>query len=133
MKIKTIENLAVIQLDVTVNDFKKVAKYAPDVMTTKDDEGNETFRVSLHDKSYCCTLGEIGTYGATFVGSNNKCLIWIPIPCGNVESNDAKKEYLMDTYGMEIGRIADIDKQIIDAAEDVAAKIARIDDCIENL
>ena len=39
MKIKTIENMAVIELGVTASELEKVIKYSPEALTIKNDDG----------------------------------------------------------------------------------------------
>ena len=82
MKVRTIENMVVIGLDVTVANLRKVEKFSPDIMTLRDDEGAPVFLLIVEDCEHCVHDCEdsIDDLGAKFSVSNDKALLWVKIP-----------------------------------------------------
>lgn len=131
MKIKTIENMAVIELDVTASNLEKVMKYSPEALTIKNDDGDELFKVIVSDTP--AVKGAVTVFGAVFSISNDKPLLWIGIPNDSVGSREDKEAYLLNKMGMEMTYIRTIETQIKDALRSVDSKINAVKDCIESL
>lgn len=131
MKIKTIENMAVIELGVTAEELEKVSKYSPDSLVIRDDEGDEVFKLTITDTP--TVKGAISCFGAAFSISNDKPLLWIGIPNESVGSAEDKEAYLLNKIGMEMTHIKAIESQITKALRYVDAKIDAVRDCIEPL
>ena len=135
MKVRTIENMVVIGLDVTVANLRKVEKFSPDIMTLRDDEGAPVFLLIVEDCEHCVHDCEdsIDDLGAKFTVSNDKALLWVKIPEEAAKNKQSKKEYVLDKWGIAISHIQEIEKNIADAIEGVNAKIAAIEENIEDL
>ena len=110
MKIKTIENMAVIELGVTASELEKVIKYSPEALTIKNDDGDELFKVIVSDTP--AVKGAVTTFGAVFSISNDKPLLWIGIPNDSVGSREDKEAYLLNKMGIEMTYIRTIETQI---------------------
>ena len=133
MKVKTIENMAVIALDAKVDVLAKVKRYAPEALCIKDEDGNDLFRVVLNECPYSAHMGTINDLGAEFIKSGEKALIWVPIPDENLKDKDAKAEWLYDACGVAMSKVATIEAQIDKVIEEVEKNIKSVKDSFEHL
>lgn len=135
MKVRTIENMVVIGLDVTVADLRKVEKFSPDIMTLRNEEGIPVFLLKVEDCEQCVydCRDSIDDLGAKFSVSNDRALLWVKIPEEAAKDKKAKREYVLDKWGLAISHIKEIEENIAGAINDVNAKIAEIEDDIEDL
>lgn len=135
MKVRTIENMVVIGLDVTVANLRKVEKFSPDILTLKNEDGVPVFLLMVEDCEQCVhdCKDSIDDLGAKFSVSNDKALLWVKIPEESAKDKKSKREYVLDNWGLAISHIKEIEKNIANAIKGVDAKIAEIEDDIEDL
>ena len=130
MRIKKVENLIGIALEVSAKDFEKVQKYAPEATKLVDEEGNEKFAVAGTAGKFCgSVLGELNNVGAMFQFVGDKPLIWMGI---DTEYLDNAKQHLMDDFGVSLANLRLVEKQIKNAVEAVDAKIASVGDAFSE-
>jgi len=133
MKVKTIENMAVLSMEVAAEIFAKVKRYAPEALCIKDEEGNDLFRVNLNECPYTAHMGKINDCGAEFIKSGERALIWIPIPDENLKDKDSKADYLYESCGLAMSKVKTIEEQIKKAIEGVEAEIKSVKDSFEHI
>ena len=131
MKVKKIENLVGIALDVNVKDFEKVQKYFPEKLKVVDEDGNDKFAVTGCKGSYCGSrMGELNDYSAAFIAVGNKFLIWMAVPEDALKDT---KKWVVDNYGFALKYLGTVEQQIAEAVKDAEAEIASISDAIDEL
>lgn len=131
MVIKTIENMAVIALDVDKDTFIKVGSFDGAATCLKGEDGEEIFRVCVCENPLCG--GSIGHFGAEFSVSGDKLLLWIAIPEDAVGSKEDKKNFLMEEYGVSLANIKKIEAQIKLAIDAINTKISSVEGCIVSV
>lgn len=128
MKVRKIENMLVIALDVKADDFAKVAKYAPDALKIVDEDGDQKFSVLASDGPFCGQVfGELKDYSAVFIKVGDKLLAWMGVPEQGLEN---VKQFMLDEYGMALANLGKVETQIKSAIADANAKVAAIADTI---
>ena len=128
MKVKKIENMVVIALDVNAKDFAKVKKYAPDATKIVDEDGNQKFSVDACEGIFCGQVyGELKDSSAVFIQVGDKLIAWMGVPPEGMKDT---KQFLLDDYGMALANLGKVEKQIADAIEEADAKVASIADSI---
>lgn len=131
MKVKKIENLVGIALDVNVDDFEKVKKYAPEALKIVDEEGNEKFAVDGTAGMFCgSVMGELSDWGAMFTEVGDKMIIWMGVPSEHLK--DAK-EWMVEHSGMALAHLKDVEAQIKGAIEAANKKVESIEDTISEI
>ena len=130
MKIRNIENLINVTLDMSFEDAMKVQMYAPEAMTLKDEEGNQTFKVCVKNCTYLTPMGSLCDFAAEFVEVREKPTIWVgidDIPKDEVEA------YLLERHGMKLAKVKKIEQQMLDALKGVDAEVNSIKDSVSVL
>ena len=124
MKVRKIENMVVIALDVDAKDFDKVAKYAPDALKIVDDDGDEKFKVIASDGPFCGQVsGELKDYSAVFIKVGDKLLAWMGVPPAGMED---PKQFMLDEYGMALANLGKVEKQVKEAVADATKRVDEI-------
>lgn len=123
MKTRILARQAVITAEMKYEDMEKIKKYAPDTMTMCDEDGNETFRVSVdqHDS--------VSPIGITFTDDGGQAMARIMIP-SDVED---KKAYIAENFGVTITKAGEIIENMKAALEDVNQTIAAVVNSIETV
>lgn len=122
MKVKVIENKMLIESGITIDDFDKVRRYAPEALVIVNEETkDEIFKVTRSGKS------NITDYAAIFERSGDKLVAWLDV-CGKP---DDMKEYIEEVYGMTLARIREVEVAVNHALKSVKDKIKTIEDSIE--
>lgn len=133
MKVKTIENMAVIALDCKVEDIEKVETYAPEAMILKDEDGNQTFKLIVDCCPYGVNLGGIADFMASFSIVGDKVLCWFGLPSDSVESKESKEEYIKKNYGVTLNNIIEVETQIKSVIANINHKIEEVGENIQHL
>lgn len=121
MKIKVIENKILVESSVTVEEFEKVQRYAPEALIIRDDEGDEIFAVMIEEHSM------VDDIGVAFNKHGNKLIAWLHM----AKAEGPKKKYIEETYGMALSRLKEVEAKVAQCLNDVQAKISTVTDSIE--
>ena len=130
MKIRNIENLINVTLDMSFEDAMKVQKYAPEAMALKDEDGNQTFKVCVKNCTFLTPMGELCGFAAEFVEVREKPTIWVGI--ADVPKDEVEA-YLLEHYGMELAKVKKIEQQMLEALRGVEAEVDSIKDSVSVL
>lgn len=130
MKIRNIENLINVTLDMSFEDAMKVQTYAPESMTLKDEDGNQTFKVCVKGCTYLAPMGDLCDFAAEFVEVREKPTIWVGI--ADVPKDEVET-YLLEHYGMKLAKVKKIEQQMLDALKGVEAEVNSIKDSVSVL
>ena len=116
---------AVLVSDVTLEDWQRVEKYAPEMLKITDEEGEATFKVMT-----CGGAGSVNEYGVCFgsyVNDGGKATVTVLLD----EEVEDKLQAIKDTMGSALLELNSIEKAIPDVLKDIAHKEAEIDKLIE--
>lgn len=131
MKVKKIENLVGITMDVTAKDLAVVKKYEPNALKLFDEDENCKFAVTSSSGDYCGSyMGELNDYSAVFIEVGEKPLIWMAVPSDEVQK---AKAFIIEHYGMALSKLATVEKQVKAAIEVADAKAQAISEVVEEL
>lgn len=131
MKVKKIENLVGIALDVPAKDFAKVARYAPEALKIVDEDGDEKFSVLASEGAFCGQVfGELKDYSAVFIKVGEKLIAWMGVPEDGMGDT---KEWMLDEYGMALANLAKVEKQVMAAIKEADDKVQAIADTIDEV
>lgn len=116
-------NQVVITSSVTLENLRLAEKLRPDALVLKDEDGNETFRVSVGSNS----IGPKGiSYSSTTRDERGLATVSAVIP----EDVENAKDYIVDTYGLAIERLGkveaalpDVINEIVNARNNLRSKI----------
>ena len=115
---------AVLVSDVTLEDWKRVEKYAPEMLKIMDEDGDAVFKVKTG-----CGSGSINEYGVCFGGYTNeggKATVTALID----EEVEDKLQAIRDIMGSALLELNNIEKEIPNVLKDIADKEAEIDKLI---
>lgn len=117
----------VITSKATLEDIKKLAKYRPNALELKSEDGKDVvFKVGATNGN-----GSINTYGASFGSASHDekklATITLPIPA-NVEDAEA---YAEEYVGVAIINLNKVESQFADAMVEIKEEIAAVRDSIE--
>lgn len=124
MKTRILARQAVITAGMKYADMEKVAKYAPETMALCDNDGNETFRVTL-----CEHNGSVTALGMAFAKDGDEAIATIIIP-SDVED---KKAFVAENYGVAIMMANQVIDKMNEKLEGIDSIIADITASIENV
>lgn len=127
MKIRNVENMVNVKLDMSFEDAVKVQKYDPDAMVLKDEAGNEIFKVCVKKCAFGGYLGSLGTFGAEFVEVREQPTMWIGID--DIEK-DSVADFILENFGMDLAKVKEVEKQMADALKAVEGKVSSVADAI---
>ena len=130
MKIRNVENMVNVKLDMSFEDAVKVQKYDPDAMVLKDAAGNEIFKVCVKKCTFGGYLGSLGTFGAEFVEVREQPTMWIGID--DIEKDDVA-DFILEHFGMDLAKVKEVEKQMADALKAVEGKVSSVADAITVL
>ena len=130
MKIRNIENLINVTLDMSFDDALKVQTYAPEAMILKDEAENQTFKVFVKNSTFLTPMGELCDFAAEFVGVREKPTIWVGI--ADVPKDEVE-DFLLEHHGMKLAKVKKIEQQMLDALKDVEAEVNSIKDSVSVL
>lgn len=126
-KIKVTGAAAVVVSDVKLEDYKKVAKYRPDRLVLKDENGEPYFTVQTSHG-----VGNIGKYGATFGditdGAEKHATITI---IDNDGFGEDAKQAVAEKVGVAILHLNEIEASLPAIIREVNAELAAIESSIE--
>ena len=112
---------AILISDVSLEDWKRVEKYAPEALKLFDENGDADFKVGTRGSA----SGAITDHGVSFGGYSNKegkATVTIMLDTGNEDKVAAVKELFGNTL-LDLNRI---EAKIPDALKDIANKEAEI-------
>ena len=115
---------AVLVSDVTLEDWKRVEKYAPEMMKIVDEEGETLIKVKT-----CCGGGSINEYGVCFGSYTNeggKATVTVLLD----EEVEDKLQAVKDTMGSALIDLNNIEDEIPDVLKEIADKEAEIEKLI---
>ena len=115
---------AVLVSDVALEDWKRVEKYAPEMMKIVDEDGDAVFKVQT-----CCGGGSVNEYGVCFGTHTNdggKATVTVLLS-SDVED---KTQAVKDIMGSALLDLNTIEKEIPDMLKEIAEKEAEIDKLI---
>jgi hypothetical protein len=115
---------AVLVSDVTLEDWEKVEKYAPDAMKIVDEEGNTVFKVMT-----CVGTGSANSYGVCFGSHTNeggKATVTILLD----DEVEDRVQAVKDVIGQALLDLNEIEKEIPQIMKDINDKEAEIDKLI---
>lgn len=130
MKIRNVENLINVTLDMSFEDAMKVQKFAPEAMMLKDDNENQIFKVCIKDGSRYEPMGDLCEFAAEFVKVREKPTIWFGID--DIAKDDVE-EYIVEHQGMSLAKIKKVEEQMTAALADVDTEVGTIRDAIDVL
>lgn len=128
-KIIAAGDAAVVVSSIKLEDLRKVAKYRPDALTLKDEDGNAYFAVCVGKKP------EIGKFGVVYNAEMND---GSGIACLTVDISDRNpavdvKTYLADLLGGTLANINAVETGVAATLSEIDAEIASVKDSIEIL
>ena len=115
---------AVLVSDVTLEDLKRVEKYAPDMLKLIDEEGDVAFKVQTDEGT-----GSANKYGVCFGSYTNeggKATVTVLLD----DEIEDKVAAVRDIMGSALLDLNEIEKEIPGVLEEIAAKEAEIDKLI---
>lgn len=118
---------AVVTSAVSLEDLKRVEKFAPEALKIVDEEGETVFKVCTRENS----SGSINKYGVVFgsvVNHEGKATVTVVI---DPEIED-KREAVKDMMGAAILDLNTIEKELPEVLKDIAEKEKEIEGCIEQ-
>lgn len=115
---------AVVESDITLSDWEKVAKYAPEMLKIVDEDGDTLFRVMSGSGA-----GSINEYGVCFGEHTNEGGKATVTLLFDTEVED-KVQAFKDIAGSALLDLTEIEKEIPDVLVDIAEKEAKIDELI---
>ena len=121
MKVKVIENKILVESSITVEEFEKVQRYAPEALIIRDDEGDEFFAVMVEERSM------VGDFGIAFNKHGDKLIAWLDMD----KIEGPKKKHIEEKYGMALSRLKEVEAKVAQCLNDVEAKISTVTDSIE--
>ena len=115
---------AVLVSDVTLEDWKRVEKYAPDMLKIVDEDGEILFKVMT-----CCCTGSINENGVCFGSYTNeggKATVTILLD----DEVEDRLQAVKDVAGSALLDLNEIEKEIPGILNDIKEKEAEIDKLI---
>ena len=109
----------------TLEDLEKVAKYRPDALLLKNEDGDVTFAVMPTCKGSVSEIG-IGFGDETF--GDGKACVTVKPGCTCYENAE---DFVLAEIGTAILNLNKVEKQIPAALDEIDAEIAAIKDAIE--
>lgn len=116
---------AVLVSDVTLADWERVEKYAPEMLKIVDEEGDTLFKVKTSTGG-----GSINEYGVCFGSYTNdgdKATVTVLLD----EEVEDKLQAVKDIMGSALLDLNEIEKELPNVLNDIAEKEAEIDKLIE--
>ena len=117
---------AVLVSDVTLEDWKRVEKYAPEALKIVDEDGETIFLVATRPGS-----GSINKYGVCFGSYENdggKATVTVLLD----EDVEDKRAAVKEIMGSALLDLNDIEKELPQVLKDIGDKEAEIEKLIEN-
>ena len=105
-------NQVVITSSVTLENLRLAEKLRPDALVLKDEEGNETFRVSVGSNS-------IGPKGVSYSGTTRDERGLATVSAVIPEDVENAKDYIVDTYGLAIERLGKVETALPDVINEL--------------
>ena len=121
--VKVLGNAAVLTSTLKLEDIKLLAKYRPEALELKDDNGEPVFVVTTS----CDPAGNCSKYGAAFGGSNQEGQATITHSFGDVEN---VREYLAGIFGDTLMSLKKLEETVPAAVSAVRAERAAIAESI---
>ena len=106
---------------VKMEDIRKVERFAPEILTLKDEDGNPVFKVTTDH----CGEGTFSEFGVEF--SCTPDMNGYPIATLNVRGADDVEELktiIAEEFGMVVTNLAKVEALIPQALEEINASIA---------
>ena len=116
---------AVLVSDVTLEDWQKVEKYAPEMLKVLDEDGEAIFKVVT-----CTGAGSANKYGVcfgTYVNDGGKATVTILLD----DTLEDKLQAVKDIVGSALLELNGIEKKIPDVLKEIADKEEEINKLIE--
>lgn len=121
-KLNVIDNAVVITSTVKTEDWEKTAKFCPEALVLKDEDGNPIFKVGVG-------TGNANEYGVSFNGTardgSGLATLTMGI-CGEAKTAEEVKEYLAEEYGTILVRLKEIEVGIPEVIRKADAQKAAI-------
>lgn len=132
MKIRNVENLVNVTLDMSFEDAVKVQKFAPESMLLTNDNGDQLFKVKVcpNHGLFATFMGEIGDFGAEFTEVREAPTIWFgmaDVPKEKVEAT------ILEDFGMTLAKIKKVEAQMLEALKGVETEVASVQNSIAVL
>ena len=115
---------AVLVSDVTLEDWERVEKYAPEMLKVVDEDGEPVFAVKT-----CCGGGSVNKFGVCFGSYTNeggKATVTVLLD----EDIDDKNTAVKDIMGSALLDLNEIEKELPDLLKEIADKEAEIEKLI---
>ena len=128
-KIKVFGQAAVITSTQKLEDLKTIAKYRPDALLLKDEDGDPLFRIGVSANN----AGNIDKYGAKFGGKTHDDEELATITIGIPNGVEDVKEFVSETVGVWVLTLSKLEETLPAVLEEIAAEKAKIAESIEVL
>lgn len=115
-KITIVGNAVAIKSSIKMEDLKVVAKYNPNALCLKDEDGEEVFRIGATNGE-----GSIGKYGISFssTDSHGYATLTITLQKLGISEDVNVKEVLADTIGAAVGYLNNIEESIASVVDEI--------------
>ena len=115
---------AVLVSDVTLDDWKRVEKYAPEILKIVDEEGNAVFKVKVGEGGG--SINEYGVSFGTYTNEGGKATVTVLLD-DDIEDKTAAVTELMGSALLDLN---EIENELPDVLKDIEAKEAEIEKLI---
>jgi len=116
---------AILVSDVTLEDWERVQKYAPEALKIVDEDGNAVFKVKTSEGAG--SVNEYGVVFGTYMNDGGKATVTVLLG----ENVDDKKAAVKDIMGSALIDLNSIEKELPTILKDIDEKEAEIDKLIE--
>jgi len=116
---------AILVSDVTLEEWERVQKYAPEALKIVDEDGNAVFKVKTSEGAG--SVNEYGVVFGTYMNDGGKATVTVLLG----EKVDDKKAAVKDIMGSALIDLNSIEKELPTILKDIAEKEAEIDKLIE--
>lgn len=116
---------AILVSDVTLEDWERVQKYAPEALKIVDEDGNAVFKVKTSEGAG--SVNEYGVVFGTYVNDGGNATVTVLLG----EQVDDKKAAVKDIMGSALIDLNSIEKELPTILKDIDEKEAEIDKLIE--
>lgn len=124
MKVTVMGEALVITLRTTLEDLQKVAKYEPEALKLKDEDGDTVYSISVKGTPGINEFGAV--FGAATFDDKKLAVITMKVDPGEEDI----KDYVADKYGAAIGYLNEIEEKLPGVVTAIKEKRERIKDGI---
>ena len=127
LNVKILGSNAVIKTDILFGDLVALAKFKPEALIIKNEEGKEVYKISVNKEG----KSTISNYGTVFVSKDAEGFAELNITIDEAVAADKRVDYIKENFGYKIMRLSEALIDIASNLNQFRSDFAEIESNIE--